>query len=332
MAPVARPCGWDHEIQEHDPHSRSQFAGAVGPEVPPRPGRFADVVLERRGAGQRSIPELRHQGQHHAQRGVRLEDLLSQADPSGGRMLAPPLECDSSLRDMLAPLVAERLHLKGGISPPNLLEVAGVLAAISAVAAPSSNSTGSHFAGACGALAMHGFRQCSLVVDKLGVSVRCTDSQAESGQGADQVDFPWSSISDVQDPRLKRGLQGCAVTLGVREPSRLGEGPPGALALVLRLADHDAAQRLADTVLAFKAYEAQTALWNKFGRTPNVTQGDESSAVLMLDERGSAFWSLAEDDPWAASEEAKLCLDAYGGTISMESAAPVPPCCQFCWC
>lgn len=327
MAPVSRP-------QEHTSQHRSQFAGAVGPEVPARPGRFADVVLDRRRSGQRAvpIPEVRHQGQRQAQRGATPEDWLSQTDSSDSRALAPPLECDSSLQDMLAPLVAERLHLKGGMSPPNSLEVAGVLAAISAVSAPSSNSAGSHFAGACGALAMHGFRQCSVVVDKLGISVRCSDAQLDRGQGAEQVDFPWSSISDVQDPRLKRGLQGCAVTLGVREPSRLGEGPPGALALVLRLADHDAAQRLADTVLAFKAYEAQTALWNKFGRAPTAPPGDESAAVLMLDERGSAFWSLAEDDPWAATEEAKICLDAYGGTISMESAAPVPPCCQFCWC
>jgi len=215
-----------------------------------------------------------------------------------------------------------------------------VFAAVSAVAAPSAASTdprtgktaepGSHFVSACKSLAMQGFRRCNLVADKLGVSIRCDpdpDDQ-ESPFPAEQVDFPWSSISDVQDPRAKAGLQGCTVTMGIREPSRLWEAPVGALALVLRLPDRAAARQLADAALAFKAYEAQAALWHACGRVAPSVAPVAARPVLLLDERGSAFWSLAGDEDVAFSEATK----SMPVEIHLEGASTDTPCCNLCWC
>lgn len=254
------------------------------------------------------------------------------------RTLAPPPESDASLRDLLAPLVAEKVRSGGGLAPPDALELDNALAAISAVsvasreAAGAAGSSTSHFACACQSLAMRGFRRCSVVVDKLGVSVRCLPEDAGPGDAAagavEQVDFPWSSVSDVQDPRLKPGLQGCAVTLGVREPARLFEGPAGALALVLRLPDRQAACRLADTALAFKAYEAQAALWNACRRAlPGIAQ----ESMLFLDDRGCAFWSLPDDvrdelhGPGIAPPSELLGPVLEGSTTESQ-------CCNLCWC
>mmetsp|Transcript_153905 Transcript_153905/g.271737 ORF Transcript_153905/g.271737 Transcript_153905/m.271737 type:complete len:382 (+) Transcript_153905:101-1246(+) len=249
--------------------------------------------------------------------------------------IAPPPEIDASLQDLLAPLVAERVHDLGQIAPPSSLEVRNVFAAISAVSAPAlspdGSSEGSHFSSACRSLARSGFRRCCLVVDKLGVSVRCVEER-EMGQQEEQVDFPWSSISDVQDPRLKAGLQGCAVTLGVREPTRLFEAASGALALVLRLPDRDTARRLADAALAFKAYEAQTALWNACSQAGlgTISAPFGKFATLLLDERGCAFWSLVGDEEAAYLEAAKTHVEPLGPVV--EVSVPESSCCNLCWC
>merc|ERR1711972_1078633 len=94
---------------------------------------------------------------------------------AGGRFglatAAAPSEIDASLRDLLAPLVAERVRHAGGIAPPDALEIDGVFAAVSAVAAPSgaaasdnsfsmNGEPNSHFTSACRSLAMQGFRRC----------------------------------------------------------------------------------------------------------------------------------------------------------------------------
>lgn len=248
--------------------------------------------------------------------------------------IAPPPEIDASLQDLLAPLVAERVHDFGRLAPPNSLEVEHVFAAISAVSTPADSSNGiygpgSHFASACRSLARHGFRRCRLVVDKLGVSIHCA-AEPQLGQEAEQVDFPWSSISDVQDPRAKAGLQGCAVTLGVREPTRLFEAPSAALALVLRLPDRVTARRLADAALAFKAYEAQTALWNACGGLGAHSAAFGKFAKLLLDERGSAFWSLSGPEEAEYLEAAKTHVEPLGPVV--EASAPESSCCHLCWC
>lgn len=264
---------------------------------------------------------------------------------------SPLEESDASLCDLLAPLVAERVQDVGRLAPPSALEVDSAYAAISAVALPAPATAvsaggaalgvavldaapGSHFVSACRNLALSGFRRCSLVVDKLGVSIRCLRSDPDLPSEAEQVDFPWSSISDVQDPGLRAGLQGCTVTLGIREPSRLFEGPSGALALVVRLPDRKTARRLADATLAFKAYEAQTALWNMWGPRQEICGNtrlfDEGFAALLLDEQGCAFWSLAGE------EEAAQCGRADPTTCgpTVEAYVPQGPqqCCHLCWC
>lgn len=232
-------------------------------------------------------------------------------------------EADASLHELLAPLVKESLQASGHISPPNPLEVLGAFAAISSVA--SASAVGdvqmvSHFRGALRSLAQQGFRRCSLVSDKLGISIRCLE-EVDLGHQEEQVDFPWSSVSDIQDPRTKAGLQGCAVTFGVREPSRIFEGASGALALVVRLPDRATARKLADAALAFKAYEAQTLLWKVCGRGGN----NFGTAALLLDERGCAFWSLADDNT-VGVEAAPLPY------VMEQGAAPESTCCNICWC
>eukprot|EP00929_Paragymnodinium_shiwhaense_P028070 TRINITY_DN16344_c0_g1_i4.p1 TRINITY_DN16344_c0_g1~~TRINITY_DN16344_c0_g1_i4.p1 ORF type:complete len:410 (+),score=70.49 TRINITY_DN16344_c0_g1_i4:67-1230(+) len=293
-------------------------------------------------------------------------------------MLLPPgllsiSDLDASLRDLLAPLVAEARHRRGdgaAFSPPEPVEVRGAFAAVSAVcmvqkssASPSgfAGSAESHFQGACQALAHQGFRQCDIIVDKLGVCLRCESEESEDDQ---QVDFPWSSVSDVQDPRSKAGLQGCMMTLTVREPACLSEAPAGALALVLRLPDRATARRLADATLAFKAYEAQAyGLCDGAARrsqlvavgggpvngvpvaaAPNVQHAAAfqaaSLASLLLDERGCAYWSLADGHELlamqhlgAAHVEAAEQQHAVLPHFTMEGSVDGDtPCCHICWC
>lgn len=263
-----------------------------------------------------------------ARRGsVCTSDLLER--PRGTRLTAPP-ESDASLGDLLAPLVAERMRHNGRIAPPEPLEFPMVFAAISAIAAPTADpgAQWSHFMGACESLATCGFRRCSLVVDKLGISVRCVDEQDVPGRPGEQVDFPWSSISDVQDPRLKNGLQGCAVTLGIREPARLFEGPAGALALALRLSSWEDARNFADAALAFKAYEAQMAVWNS--QRCHTEPSTDTVALLLLDERGYAFWSINGEEEAEPIPEPSVDLDVMGPVT--EGNMTTTPCCTLCWC
>jgi len=255
--------------------------------------------------------------------------------PPDDNGLSPPPDSDVSLLDLLAPLVAERLQRTGGLAPPpQPLEISDAFAAISVVTVPRGDTSGavpgacaSHFVQACSSLATHGFRRCSLVVDKLGVSVRCLEGHGSQGHPAEQVDFPWSSVSDVQDPRLRTGLQGCTLALGVREPARLFGGPAGALTLVLRLPNGSTAGRLADAALAFKAYEAQTAL-----RSRGQAAASPALAALLLDECGSAFWSLTGDEEQeaAGADAAKVNMEPCGPV--MEGGPLEPPCCSLCWC
>lgn len=269
---------------------------------------------------------------HHTNHGARVRNSFPQQTASGSvssASLALSPEPDASLRDLLAPLVAESLRAHGRLAPPSPLELDGAFAAISAVPSATSDRhfhNASHFASALRSLAQCGFRRCSLVVDKLGLSIRCLE-ELDLGHDSEQVDFPWSAISDVQDPRLKQGLQGCAVTLGIREPTRLLEGPCGALALVIRLPDRDSARKLADAALAFKAYEAQTILWNVRGRSRSAAVSSVS-ATLLLDECGFAFWSLGSDDKCGV-EVAKV----HEPFIYVEQGAPAETtCCNICWC
>lgn len=334
------------------PASRAQRQHGQGPgfaEVRRRPG------LPAQGGGGGGGDSRRDSGHGHSSAAYRGG---SGAGPSAG--LVPPLESDASLHDLLAPLVAERVRRNGGLSPPSPLEVPTALAAISAVVAPPSHGADngasaaergaftSHFESACKSLGMQGFRTCSLVADKLGVSIRCKSSpqdHPERGCPEEQVDFPWSSISDVQDPRPKPGLQGCAVTLGVREPTRLFEGSAGALALVLRLPDRETAQRLADAALAFKAYETQTSLFNARGRGgppargPPPPAGASASviaggAALLLDERGGAFWSMGERAEGMEAAKAGALDPLVGGGVQLEGASldDQQACCTLCWC
>jgi len=225
---------------------------------------------------------------------------------AGGGFASLSDDLDSSLRDFLAPLVTECNNSRGRITPPNVFRVQSALAAISAVKLPGANDPTTYLVSARKSLATHGFRRCDLVVDKLGVSVRCFPdegsfkSKLNHGNLSDQFDFPWTSISDVQDPRTKKGLQGLAVTFGIREPASLGGEPSGALCLVIRLPDRVTAHKLADVALAFKVYEVQTAVWNSVGR--NGLAAARNSAALLLDERGIAFWSLCLCDEPAMAE------------------------------
>lgn len=275
------------------------------------------------------LPDLR---QIHRGSAGRMLDLpgggdFAISDPSSSSSFAlPPESMDASLRDMLAPLVAESLRAHGRLAPPRSLELSGVFAAVSAVS--SGVTTGctqsdSHFVSAIQCLAQRGFRRCSVVVDKLGVSIGCME-ELDAGHCAEQVDFQWSSICDVQDPRLKPGLQGCAVTLGIREPTRLFEGPRGALALVLRLPNRESARSLADASLAFKAYEAQTVLWHACTASSLV-----ASTQLLLDECGCAFWSTP-DSAGCAVEAAKVHMEPF--VYVEHGAPPETTCCNMCWC
>eukprot|EP00927_Polykrikos_kofoidii_P017528 TRINITY_DN18003_c0_g1_i1.p1 TRINITY_DN18003_c0_g1~~TRINITY_DN18003_c0_g1_i1.p1 ORF type:complete len:357 (-),score=54.70 TRINITY_DN18003_c0_g1_i1:321-1259(-) len=300
-------------------------APGTGGGLPCGPGIGGCAVPAAVGHGlSRSLPR-RTRGNHSLRR--------SNDDGADGTM---PLEIDASLRDLLAPLVAERVRQNGGIAPPHAFQVEGAFAAVSTVTAANSESRagsvgterGSHFAGACRSLAMHGFRRCSLVVDKLGLSITCVPE--EPGGQTEQVDFPWSSISDVQDPRTKSGLQACAVTLGIREPSKLFQAPTSALALVLRLPDRETAQRLADAGLAFKAYEAQAALWYACGRAVVTAPLIGATAALLLDERGCAFWSVAGDVD-ASNAEIVPTVPADIGPVMEGSTSPTH-CCNLCWC
>merc|ERR1711972_614607 len=151
------------------------------------------------------------------------------------------------------------------------------------------------------------------------------------GYQAEQFDFPWSSICDIQDPMPRAGLQGCAVTVGIREPSRLFEGPCGGLALVLRLPNKESARRLADAGLAFKAYEAQTALWNACNlATVQGTVALAGFARLLLDEHGFAFWSAAEDHCSAQPQARKALHEPF--VYVEQGPAQETPCCNLCWC
>jgi len=251
-------------------------------------------------------------------------NLVSSA-PSNA--LAPPPESDASLQELLAPLVAECLHDRKRIAPPNALELDGAFAAISAIGDLCGSNGGSYFASALRSLAQHGFRRCSLVVDKLGLSIRCLE-ELSLGCEAEQVDFSWSSISDVQDPHQKAGLQGCAVTVGIREPVRLFEGPCGGLALVLRVRNRESARRLADAALAFKAYEAQTTLWNCVGNKGQASL--IGLTKLLLDDHGCAVWSLPDNQSSSVSQVPKVfaepCVYMEQGSTSQT------PCCNLCWC
>lgn len=201
----------------------------------------------------------------------------------------------------------------------------------------STNQPTLHFVSARKILATSGFRRCDIVVDKLGVSVRCLedlgagDAKQSHGFPSEQIDFPWSSISDVQDPRTKKGLQGHAVMLGIREPASLGGEPSAALCLVLRLPDRPTAHKLADVALAFKVYEVQTAVWNTVER--HGLAAARSNAALLLDERGIAFWSLSLYDEPAMMEAPRCNIDIIGNDIVYEAAAPNVLCCGgLCWC
>lgn len=296
--------------------------------VPQLHGRISIEDWGRRGDVQhtaRSSMYTARSSMHYSARSAGPYDFTD-FDPSSCSDFALP-EADASLCDLLAPLVAESLGAYGRVAPPSPLEVGGAFAAISAVPSASAIQGGSHFVSALRSLAQCGFRRCSLVVDKLGLSICCLE-ELDLGHSAEQVDFPWSSVSDVQDPRLKPGLQGCAVTVGIREPSRLFEGPCGALALVVRLPDRESAQRLADATLAFKAYEAQTMLWNVCGHGVS-TESLSSLTTLLLDERGCAFWSVADDNKRGV-EAAKVHTEPF---VYMEQGAPPETtCCNICWC
>lgn len=252
------------------------------------------------------------------------ENLVSNVTSNS---LAPPPESDASLQELLAPLVAECLHDRQRMGPPDALELDGAFAAISAIGDLRGSNSGSYFTAAIRSLAKHGFRRCTLVVDKLGLSIRCLE-ELPLGCRAEQVDFSWSSISDVQDPHQKAGLQGCAVTLGIREPARLLESSCGGLALVLRLQNRESARRLADAALAFKAYEAQTALWTCVGNKSKAALMELTK--LLLDEHGCAVWSLPDSQSNSLLQAPQVLAEPY---VYMEQGPDSQtPCCNLCWC
>jgi len=257
-----------------------------------------------------------------------------------------PPEDDALLGELLAPLVAEKMRRTGSLRAPEPIEEGHVFAAINAASASCASKNciqeendprcgpWSHFAGACAALSSgeRGFRCCTLVADKLGVSIRCADEDNGQKSLMTQIDFPWSSISDVQEPRQEGGPESCTVTLAIREPTRLSGGPAGALALTLRLPSWKVARRFADTVFAFKAFEAQRTLLSNI--TKPVAPETHADGQLLLDETGCAFWALDQDTQLDPEDEEAGFLSPVMEAYVMESCpAPVPtPCCTLCWC
>jgi hypothetical protein len=242
------------------------------------------------------------------------------------------MEVTASLRELLAPLVRECFLDIGRIEPPEPLTVPTALCVLAVdgrgrgdlgrsgtqtPTAPVQEGWSTYYVQACGSLDPArggGPRRCSLVVDKLGVSVKTfpdapgeinvdfwmADSMSSEVPNTEHMlSFPWSCIADVE-PLSGRGKRSHRLAVRIREPAALGEERRLALTLELLLPDWGQVRQLADAALEFKSYEVQTgllAMRDFSSPTPTLSSG---ATTLLLDEQGHAFWSMgiqeAEDE------------------------------------
>lgn len=240
-----------------------------------------------------------------------LEDLAHTLQPRPGGLPSRPhsLESDPSLGDLLRPLVSEAFTDLHRITMPTPLDVPLVLVALAVSGEPDDVT---HFERACQSLATAGFRICSVVMDKLGLSVRCLKPLKEYNPDGEEYElpecfhFPWASVMDIE-PKMSADPDGeHLIVIRVREPVALGNEPSGGLMLVLRMADRALASRIVDCTLAFKSYEFQMVLFNSRVSMPSSAAAHNGAAALFLDEKGFAFWRLGWDQLEQMEEQATL--------------------------